>query len=47
MRLHYPSVVVAALVVLAFLAIAPAPKGCGCADRKRRLEELGGRVFNG
>lgn len=44
-RVHLPSVLIAAALTLAFLMFAPAPQGCGCAERKRKLEEMGGRVF--
>ena len=43
-RVHWASVVVAAVLTVFFL-YAPTPAGCGCAARKRKLQELGGRIF--
>lgn len=30
---------------LFFLFFFPAPEGCGCAARKRRMQQLGGEIF--
>lgn len=43
--IHWGSVLVGAALVAFLLAVVPAPESCGCAGRKRRLRELGGRVF--
>lgn len=45
MPLHWPSVIVGTVAVLVFMLWFPAPKGCGCAGRKRRIEDLGEELF--
>lgn len=44
MRPQLVSVLIGFALTLAFLALVPAPEGCGCASRKRKLQQLGGRL---
>lgn len=45
MSLHWPTVALALAATVAFLLWFPAPAGCGCARRKRALDQLGEEWF--
>ena len=43
--LHWPTVLVALVVTVAFLAWFPSPEGCGCRRRKRAINRLAEEWF--
>lgn len=43
--IHWPTILAAALVTVAFLLWFPAPAGCGCERRKRALDQLADEWF--